>query len=90
MGTLTKVFLHLWSKFAYPSLSGSRVSYRVDKQVIDTQTDTHTDTHTDAGNDNTSIKTQKNEIKRNIHYDDTLWSEQIYRNFEGVRIWNAY
>ena len=29
------------------------MSYRMDKQVIDTQTDTYTDTHTDAGDDNT-------------------------------------
>ena len=29
------------------------MSYRADKQVIDTQTEGHTDRHTDAGDDNT-------------------------------------
>ena len=29
------------------------MSYRADKQVIDTHTDTHTDRYTDRGDDNT-------------------------------------
>ena len=29
------------------------MSYRADKQVIDTHTDTHTDKYTDRGDDNT-------------------------------------
>ena len=29
------------------------MSYRVDKQVIDTHTDTHTERYTDRGDDNT-------------------------------------
>ena len=39
-GTLTKVFLHPWSKFGDPSLKGSRIMARISKWLI--QTDTHT------------------------------------------------
>ena len=45
------------------------MSYRADKQVIDTHTDTHTDRYTDRGNDNTrrpKLASGKKRLRYNI------------------------
>ena len=55
LGTQTKVFLHLWSKFGYPSLNERWVIVRTSSWLMHTHTHTDTDGHTpvDAADDNT-------------------------------------
>ena len=50
------------------------MSYRADKQVIDTHTDTHTDRYTDRGDDNTRRPKLASGKKRlTFHVAGKLW-----------------
>ena len=66
IGILTSVFLHLWSKFGEPSLSGSQViTCDTDKLSIDALTDGRTDGRTHRQTQVTTIPEGQNSSRVN-------------------------